>query len=265
MCSPSAPDTSKQDAVAASMQKLNEDQFNWVKQQWEADAPNRAAATQTAQEVSQAQIDQMHKAGALADESAGNYRRVYQPLEEQAAREAASFDSSANQNAAAGRAVADVNQQADIQRAAAARNLASMGVNASDGAAAAADAELRNQQVMQGAGAANNAREQVKTVGRALRADAIGVGRGVVGSQGTQAGLALTAGAQGLGSATVPSQMNTAGVGMVNQGLGVANQGLGGAANIYQNSSKLATDGNDSKNGAMAGLAGAAMTAAAIF
>lgn len=193
----------------------------------------------------------MGKQDTLADESAQNYRRVYQPMEEQAAREAANFDSSANQAAAAGRATAVVNQAADT--------------NASDGAFASTDAELRNQQVLQGATAANSAREQVRTVGRALRADAIGVGRGVIGTQGTQAGLTLTAGSQGLGSSTVPSQMNQAGVGMVNQGLSVANQGLGGAANIYQNSSSMQAQANGSKNGAMASLAGAAASAAMVF
>lgn len=265
MCAPDGPDTTKQDAIAARVQDLNETQFAWVKQQWEADAPNRQRATDIAQQVSQEQLDTMREQRGLAQESASDYRRIYRPLEEQAAREAATFDSEDRQHEAAGKAIADVQQRSDIMRGATERNLASMGVNASDGNFAATFGELDNQAVLQGAMAANSARDRVQTVGRALRADAIGVGRGVVGSQGTQAGLTLTAGSQALGTATVPSQMNQSGVGMVQQAAGQASNGLMGAANIYQNSSNARYQaGQDSASGTGA-LAGAAMSAAAIF
>jgi hypothetical protein len=265
MCAPDNPDTSRQDAVAENVQQLNADQFDWVKQQWEADAPNRARATDTSQKVSEAQLAQMGKSSALADESANSYRRIYQPLEEQQAREAAGYDSIARQQEAAGRAAADVRQASSITAGAAERNLASMGVNASDGGFASANAELANQTSLNTAGSMNNARDRVQTVGRALRTDAIGVGRGVVGSQGTQAGLTLTAGTAGLGAATIPTALTSQSTGMVSGAAGQASSGLLGAANIYQNSSNAQTKANSDSNGATAGLAGAAMTAAAIF
>lgn len=265
MCAPDTPDTSRQDAVAAQVQELNEEQFAWVKQQWEADAPNRQRATDTAHEASQLQLQQMRESGALARESADDYRRIYRPQEEAFVHEAAGFDSEARQEQAAGKAVGDVRTQSAITAGAMERNLASMGVNASDGAFAAANAELANQTALNSANAANNARERVQTVGRAMRSDAIGLGRGVVGTQGAQAGLTLTAGNSASGTAAMPSALNQSGVGMVQQGAGQASQGLMGAANIYQNSSNAQAQANSDNNGAMAGLAGAAMTAAAIF
>lgn len=265
MCAPDAPDTSRQDAIAAKAQQMSEDQWAWVQKQYEAEKPNRDAATSMARQVSQAQLDQMKKSGALADESAGDYRRIYRPLEEQAAQEAAGFDSAARQEQAAGRAVADVNSQADIQRGAAQRNALSMGVNPNDGAFAAADAELRNQQALQGAQAATAARDRVQTVGRAMRQDAIGVGRGVVSSQGTQAGLTLTAGSNAAGTAQIPGQISTQGIQTMGQANGQAVNGLMGAANIYTNSSRMQNDANIAASQAQAGLAGAAMKAAALF
>lgn len=264
MCS-SSPDTSRQDAVAAEAQHLSEDQWNWVKQQYTDEAPQRAAAADMATKVSQAQLDQMQKSGALADESAANYRRIYQPMEEQAARDAQTYDSVDNQNAAAGRAVADVQTAASTQQGITQRNLASQGINASDGAYAAAQGESQNTAMLAEAGAANNAREQVKTVGRAMRNDVISTGRGVVGTQGTQAGLTLTAGNSATGTAQVPVQVAQSGVGMVAQGAGQAQQGLTTAANIYQNSSQAQTAAKSANGQATAGLAGAAMTAAALF
>jgi hypothetical protein len=264
MCAPDV-DTSRQDAIAAQMADMTEEQWGWVKAQYEADKPNREAAVRTAQEVSALQMQQMRKAGSLADESAQQYRTVYRPIEEQAAREAQSFDSEANQQAAAGRAVGDVRQQASVQRGIQERNLASMGINASDGAFASANAEMGNQELLAAASGANAAREQVKTVGRAMRQDAIGVGRGVVGSQGTQAGLTLTAGGQAVGTASAPTTMNNQGIQVMGQANGQAVNGLSQSANIYTNSSRMQMEADAAQSQALAGLAGAGMMAGGYF
>lgn len=265
MCSPDAPDTSRQDAIAEKMAELNEDQFNWVKAQWEADAPNRARVQDLSNRVSQAQLDMMGEQRAVGQEAAGDYRRIYRPQEEAAAAEAASYNSVARQEQEAGKAVADVNIQAGAARGAMDRNMASMGVNVNDGAYTAGAAELANGQMLAGAAAANSARDRVQTVGRALRADSIATGRGQVSTQGTAASLAMTAGQGAVGTAAVPTSVNGQGVGMVSSAAGQASSGLGGAANIYANSSAAQAGAAEGKQAATAGLAGAAMTAAAIF
>jgi hypothetical protein len=262
MDGPEAPDTTKADANAARMVDLNEEQFAWVKEQWVADAPNREAAAARAREVSDEQLLQMRDQRALAQESASDYRRIYRPLEEAAAREAAEYNSEARREQAAGEAVAGVTQNFDQARQSAERNMASMGINPSDGAFGAQQAQLTAAQALGSAGAANRAREQVATVGRALRADAIGVGRGVISGQGTQAGVALNAGNASVGNAGVPLNVSAQGVGMVQGAATSATNGLNAAGNIYQRSAEIRAN---SQGDGGAGLAGAAMSAAAIF
>jgi hypothetical protein len=261
----STPDTTKADANAARMVNLNEDQWNWVKQQYAAEAPDRQNASDRANQVSDLQIEGMKKQIALGDEAAGDYRTIYKPLEQKMANEAMSYDTEAHREDLAGKARTDVEAQAAAQRAATERNMASMGVNVSDPAYAALNDNMGRDVALAKVAAGNKARTDATTMGHALTMDAIGVGRGVVGSQATSAGIAVGQGNAAAANAQIPVQVGQGGVNMVQQGANYATNGLNAAGNIYQRSAELQANANSANQGATAGLAGAGMTAAAIF
>jgi hypothetical protein len=263
MCS-SAPDTSKQDAAAVKMADLSEDQFNWVKQQWEAAAPDRAAATARANKVSDTQIDAMENATWMARDAYSTYDRIYRPQEEAAAREAAEYNTEDRREELAGKARTDVTTQFADQRAIGERAMASLGVNPSDGAMMSMEGQLQRDAALGQVAAGNKARTDAETMGRALRADVINTGRGIATGQATQAGLALNAGNSAVANGTVPLNVAGQGIGWVNQGASQAVNGIGGAANIWQNSSNAASGAASSNSAGLASLAGAGMTAFAI-
>lgn len=265
MCSPSAPDTSRADANAARITQLSEEQFNWVRQQYEAEAPQRDAAASRAAAVSDAQLAAMRSEASLADESANDYRTIYRPLEQRAATEAANYDTEARREEAAGKAVAGVTQAFGAARDSSERNLESMGVNPNDGAFASGDAQLQAAQALGSAGAANRARDQVAAEGRAMRNDVIATGRGLVSSQGTQVALSNQSGNSSSANAQVPLSVAQGGVQMVSGASGQAVNGLAAAGNIYERSAALNAESAQASSNGTNQLAGAAMTAAALF
>lgn len=164
-------------------------------------------------------------AAALADRR--RYERIYQPLEDQAVAEAREFASPERQRFEMGRAMADVGQQFQAQRSAAEQQLESFGVDPSSTRFAALDRGTRVAEAAAKAGAANTARGNTETMGRAMRSEAINVGRGYPGQIAGTYGTALQSGQQGMNSqlATTASGANTMGTGQSWQGMG--NQALG--------------------------------------
>lgn len=263
MCTPSV-DTSKADAVAAQAQQLTADQWNWVKDQYTAAAPDRAAAAARANEVSDLQIKGMRQQQALGDEAANDYRTIYKPLEQKMANEAANYDTVAHGNELAGKARTDVATQMAGSRGIQDRNMASMGVNVADPAYAAAAGDEGRAEALAQVAAGNKARTDATTYGHALEADAVGIGRGVVGSQATSAGIATSQGNSSVQNANVPNTIANNGIQTVNQGAQVALGGLQTAGNIYGQSSKLNAEAAQSSSAGIGALAGAGMMAFAV-
>lgn len=260
MCAPDV-DTSRADANAAKMTELTEDQWNWVKTKFEESEPERASAAKRAGEVSDAQLRGMNLQTQLTEEGAQEYRSIYRPLERRAAEEAANFDTDAKQEELAGKAGADVAQAFGAAREGAKRDMARLSVDPADGAWRGTAANLEAGEALATAFAKNKARSDAETLGRALRSDVIATGRGVVGSQGTTAGLAINAGNSSVVNANVPNQITAGGVQMVSQGARDAVSGYGAGANVYTNSARLQ---QGEGNSGLASLAGSAMTAYAI-
>jgi hypothetical protein len=255
-----SPDTSRQDAVAEKIQGLTEEQWGWVKQKYEEDAPLRKRASDTADAVSTAQLESMQKANAIGDEAAQDYRTIYRPLEVEAAREAAAYNTEEKRQEMAGKAKADVEQAFGDAQVIANRNLTRSGVNPGDPAFASASGELQRDHALALTFGANKARTDAETLGRALRSDVIATGRGVVGSQGSTVGLGINAGNAAVANGMQPVAISQSGVGMVQAGAGQAVNGLGTAANIFTRSSQTKADANASYNEAVAGAIGAGAT-----
>lgn len=195
------------------------------------------------------------------------YESIFQPLEEQLAYDAESYGSRERQEVEAGKAEADVAAQFEQARQTAQQNLEQYGVDPSQTRAGALDLGTRVAEAAAQASAGNQARTNTEAIGRALRSEAINIGRGYPGQ--IQASIAGSgqAGNQAVntGLATTASGAQTMGTGQGWQGLG--NQGLAGWGNVLDAGFKnqLAAwqaDQNSSSGwGSALGLAGGLMTA----
>jgi hypothetical protein len=251
-----APDTSRADATAERLAGLSEEQLAWAKELWAETAPERAAASARAGAVSDAQLEGMRVATNQAQDYSNYERTTFRPLERQIVAEAQGFDSEANQSAAAGRATGDVRAAFDAQRDIAVRDATRMGFNPSDGNVMAAKATLDTGEALGVAAGANRAREQVKTIGRAMRQDAVNLGRNLASGQATQAGLAVTAGNSSANNAQLPIAATGAGAQIVNNGYAGAQGGLGTAGNIFTNTARARATDNSGAMGALGNVAG---------
>lgn len=262
---PKAPDYSQ---IAASSEKaaeysfqLGKDQLAWAKEQYAND-----------QEIAQIVIDDALERQKVNDRAAAadrqRYESIYQPLEDSLARDAIEYSSPERMELDAARAQADVAQQFDASRRRALENLQGFGVDPSSLRYAALDRGANVQQAAAEAAAGTQARQQTEGLGRALRSEAINVGRGYPGQIAGTYGTALQSGNQGVNSAlaTTASGANTMGTGMQWQGAG--NQALGTWGNAlntgYQNSLSAWQAGQNASSG-LGGLLGTGLGVAASF
>lgn len=241
--------------------ELGKEQLAWAKEQYAKDSEIIKRVVDSALERSE-----VNDAAAAADRA--RYESIYQPLEDQAVRDAQEYSSPERQEQEAGKAAATVAQQFDAQRRAAAQNLEAYGVDPTSTRYAALDMGSRIQQAAAQAGAANQTRTQTEAMGRALRAEAINVGRGYPGQVAGTYGTALQSGNSAANSALAgtASGANTMGTNAQYQGL--ANQAIGTWGNTvnqgYQNqlaafnANQQASSGLGSLAGAVLGAAGAA-------
>lgn len=151
------------------------------------------------------------------------YQDTFQPLEAALAKEATDYATPERQEREAAEKAQTVAQNMDIARQSAVENLEQFGVDPSQTRIAAMDAGSRTLQGIATAGAANAGRTEAENIGRALREQAINVGRGVgqgalaqtaagagAANQAVNTGLATTAsGAQTLGTPIDWSQVGT--------------------------------------------------------
>jgi hypothetical protein len=227
-----AKDNVKLNTLAQAAQKASEysyqtskDQLDWAKQVY---GDNKAVGDQ----VIDFALGQMDKQAAWADQDRARYEDIYQPLEEQAAARAQDYVTPERQEAEAGKAEADVAQEFDRARRAAADRLEAFGVDPSQVRSGALDLGTRVAQGAAEASAGNQARFRTEQYGDQLMANAINTGKGYPQQTLGEAGAAGASGNQATntGLATTASGANTMGTGTQWQGLG--NQSLGTAGQI---------------------------------
>lgn len=207
--------------------KLGQDQLAWAKEQfgYTSDITNKVVS-------SALQTQDLNNQAAAEDRA--RYRGIFQPLEDELAADARAYASGERKDQQQGRAIAQVNNQFGQQRQAALQNLESFGVDPSSTRYAALDIGTRASQAAAQAAAGNQAAQVVDAQGRALRSEAINVGRGYPGQVAQTYGTSLSAGQLGANTAfgNVASGANTMGTATQWQGLG--NQGLGVWGNTLQ-------------------------------
>lgn len=179
---PDAPDLSHlalaSEDIARLNQSLAQSQMDWVKQEQARNA-----------DVLQEFLGATGDAGARLTSALDRYTSTFQPLEEQAVREAQDFASPGRMDRAIGSAVADTGAAFEAERQNALRRLESYGVDPSTTRSAALDAGIRVAEAAAKAQAATGARQGVEDTARQLRMQAIELGRGNVAQtmQGTAA------------------------------------------------------------------------------
>lgn len=260
-----APKPPDYTAIAAASEKAAEFSFNLGKEQLAWAQRQYASDREILDKVVNASLarQDLNDAAALRDRD--RYERIYQPLEDDAAREAREFATEDRQEYEMGRAAATVGQQFEGARRAALQNLEAYGVDPSSTRFAALDLGTRVQQAAAQAGAANMARGQTENIGRALRSEAINVGRGYPGqvagtyatalqsgNAGANAQLAGTAsGAATMGTGT---QWNQQGIGALGTWGNTLNMGHQNAIDTF-NANQQASSGIGGILGAGLGVA----------
>lgn len=235
MCydAPDPPDLSGQTAASLEIAKeqaaVGREQLAWAREQ---DTMNRA----TLNRVLDIQLPAMEENARNAQADRKRYEETYQPIEDDLVEDFQSYDSQGRIDQERGRALADVSSTFDAARRNALQRLEGYGVDPSQTRNAALDIGVRTQQAAAQAAAATNATRNVEDKGRALRADAINIGRGLPSQVAQSYGTALQAGNSGVGN----SNATTAGAaGAAQSSLGFTGQALGG----YQQSANIASQG----------------------
>ena len=172
-------------------------------------------------------MGQMERQADWANADRERYETIFQPLEEQLAQEAQDYASPERQEAEAGQAEADVAQQFEQARRTAQERLEAFGVDPTQTRAGALDLQTRMAEAASQSAAGNTARERTENIGRALRSEAINVGKGYPAQS-----LAAAQAAQGSGQAGVSSGLATTASGGQTMGTGMGWQGMGNQANM---------------------------------
>lgn len=226
---PDPPDLGPSAAASMEIAKLNQqtaqEQLAWAREQ---DTANRA----TLERVLNVQLPIMEQQYQNAQKDRARYEEVFQPLENNLIQEFQSYDSPERRQMERGRAMADVGSAFDAQRRNALQRLEGYGVDPSQTRNAALDLGTRIQQAAMQASAANTADQRVDTTARALRADALNIGRGMPSQVAQSYGQAIGAGQAGIGGANATTGTSA---GALTSGLGFTNaalQGYGQNANI---------------------------------
>lgn len=211
--------------VARINQQTAQEQLAWAREQ---DTMNRDLL----QQVLDIQLPAMRDQFEQAQSDRQRYEQMFRPLEDRFVQEAEQYDTPERRERERGAAMADVNSAFDAQRRNALQRLEGYGVDPSVARNQALDVGVRTAQAAQQAQAATQANQRVEDTGRALRSDAINLGRGALSNAAGFYGQAVGAGSQAQGNALNTTQT---GAGAVQSSLGFgqqALQGFGQAGNI---------------------------------
>ena len=255
-----APDTTKQQEAALMTANLSKEQLDWAKQIYEETAPDRAAAQERANRLSDLQFEQMQRSGQMAETELERYNQTFRPIEQSIAQEALTFDTEGKKAQAAGEAIADVTQGFSAARDQGMRQMQRMGVNPNDGRSAALQTQTNAAQALAQAQAANSARKQVETQGWARRMDAAGLGRGVVSNQATQASMAAQLGNSALNASNSGLAAGQSGAAIMQGGYQGAISGMNSAGNQYGNIAATQAQADAANNANTAAGVGALAT-----
>lgn len=249
------PMSEASEEVARIQQETAREQLDWARQQ---DARNQDVL----QQVLDIQLPDMRAQSDQANADRERYNTQFKPMEDAFVEEAQNYDTDERREREMGGAIADVSSQFDAQRRNALSRLEGYGVDPSTTRNQALDVGVRTQEAMAKVGAATGAKNRVEETGRALRSDAINMGRGALSNAAGFYGQAMQGGNSGVGNA---NQTTGAGAGALQSSLGFSGQalqGYGQSADIqsqgFNNSMASWQAGADQTAGMLQGAGGIA-------
>jgi hypothetical protein len=219
------PSAQASEEIARINQQTAREQLQWARDQ---DANNRAIL----ERVLGTQLPIMEQTFDDAQVDRARYEGVFQPIEDNLIDEFQTYDTPERMATERGRAMADVSSAFETQRKNAAARLESFGIDPSQTRSQALDIGMRTAQAAAQAGAADAATQRVENTGRALRAEAINIGRGMPSQVAASYGQSIAAGNSGIGNAN-STTANSANLASSSLGFsGQALQGYNQGANI---------------------------------
>lgn len=237
--------------VARIQQETAREQLAWAREQ---DTRNQ----EVLREVLDTQLPIMQENADNARQDRERYEQTFQPIEDNLIKEFQEYDSPERMQLERGRAIADVSSAFDAQRRNALQRLESYGVDPSQTRNAALDIGVRTQQAAAQAGAASNASRNVENTGRALRAEAINIGKGMPSQVAASYGQSIAAGNSGVGNANATTGAGANALTSGNAAMGQALQGYNQSANIqsqgFQNSMAAYNAQQEANSSALSGI-----------
>ena len=222
-------------AIARAAERQNELSQEWMdfsKKTYAEQSKRQEYVDELTKQVTNQQMLMQDSAYQWAQEDRGRYKSIFQPMEDQYAKDAQNWDSAGRQDKMSAEAKADVLNNAAQQREASQRNMTAMGVDPTSGRFAGVNRSGEAATALAAAGAENTARNQVRAQGAAMRADAINMGKGLPSQAAGSAGLGLT-----MGNSALSGNMGAASMAAGNTGLMTA--GFGGAMSGYANQASI--------------------------
>lgn len=238
-----------------------QDQLAWAREQ---DAKNRELLDQVLGPQLAAQADQQK----WAQEDRARYEGTYLPIEQNLIQDFQSYGSPERQAQDRGRAMADVSAAFGAQRQNALQRLEGYGIDPSQTRSAALDVAMRTQEAAAQAAAGTNATRIGEDKARALRADAINIGRGLPSQVAQSYGQSVAAGNSAIGGANSTFGTSAGAMGNPTAWMGAAQsgmQGAGGMATQGFNNQMTAYNAQQQANASMMSGIGSAVGMAAMF
>lgn len=263
-----APAAPNYDKIAAASEKAAQLQYDLGKEQLEWAKKTYAEDKETYGKIIDGFLSDMDETSKQAAEDRAFYKQNFQPLEQALVNEAKNYDTKERRTKEMGAAQAGVAQQYDAQRENAQRELEAYGIDPSSTRYAALDIGMRTAQAAAQAAAGTGASNRVEDVGRALRSEAVNIGRGYPGQIASSYG---TSSQMGGGAGQLTGQSTSVGGQTMGNPQGYfsgANASLGTWGNTlntsYQNqldrwkANQSASSGWGSALGLIGGIAGKA-------
>lgn len=185
------------------------EQLAWAREQF-------ASNKDLLERVLAVQLPAMESEAAAGQQLRERYNQVFQPIEDALIKEVEEYNTPARADFDAGRAIATVGQAFDAARTNAQARMESFGIDPSQTRASALDAGIRVQEAAAKAAAGTQSHLNTENTGRALRSEAINLGKGLPANIAGAYGTAMAAGNQGFGNAMnlTQSGANSMGTGL---------------------------------------------------
>jgi len=229
----SAPSPDPNIGIAALKNaQLGEEWLDIAKEQFDVANKRQTAQDKLANQVTQQQLDASKQAQQWSKEDRERYKTVFQPMQDEFIDTAKNWDSAERQQKMAAEASADVLNNASQQRQATQRSQAAMGVDPTSGRYAGIDRATEMSTALSAAGAQNNARNQVRKEGVAMRADAVNMGNGLAVNPATSLGLGVSSGSAAMGTTSGNNAQAAGNTGILQNGFNIAMNGYSNQANI---------------------------------